>query len=183
MRSRKLGITIACCAIVTVALVLFQYEAKALFWHVRHGSTENWHGLQIRVPLEYNVNAVTSRSIQISVLPGRLRARLKAPFGVISLIRATNGAEGTEIAQLENKIADASQGQGFRTVNTRSLEIVGMPMECREQLAENFRSYGPAYIVDCRTQSNLLFASFYGSAGLLNEFYSVATGITTAKTK
>jgi hypothetical protein len=169
--------------VLAVGFVLFQYEAKTLFWHVRHGSIQNWNDLQIRVPLKYYVNATTSRAIQISTMPGHLRARLKAPFGVISIIRAKNDAEGTEIAQLENKIADATRGQDFRTVNTRSLEIAGTPMECREQLAENFRSYGPAYIVDCRTQSNLLVASFYGSAGLLNEFYSVATGITNAKTK
>jgi len=183
MKSRKIGITIACCVIVAVGFVLFQYEAKALFWHVRHGSIENWNDLQIRVPLTYNVNVVSSRSIQIFALPGHLRARLKAPFGVISMFHASDDAEGAEIAQLDNQIADALQGQGFRLVNTRSLEIAGTPMECRERLAENFRSYGPAYSVHCQTQSNRLFAQFEGSAGLLNEFYSVATGITKAKTK
>jgi hypothetical protein len=183
MRSRTIAIAIACCLIVAAGFLLFQYETKALFWHVRHGSIENWDDLQIRVPLKYNVNLVSSRSIQIFVLPGPFRARLKAPFGVISIFHASDDAEGIEIAQLSNRIEDALQGQGFRLVNTRSLEIAGTPMECRERLAENFRFYGPAYSVHCQTQSNRLFAEFEGSSELLNEFYSVASGITKAKTK
>lgn len=181
-RARKVGTAVACFVIVAVSFVLFQDETKALFWHVRHGSIENWNDLQIRVPLKYNVNVISSRSIQIFVLPGHVRARLKAPFGVISMFHASDDAEGAEIAQLDSQIVDVEE-QDFRLVNTRSLEIAGTPMECRERLAENFRSYGPAYSVHCRTQSKRLFAEFYGSAELLNEFYSVATGITKAKTK
>jgi len=160
-----------------VGFVLFQYEVKALFWHARHGFTQKWDDFEIRVPLKYDVNATTSRSIQISVLPGRLRARLRAPFGVISIFRAKDDAEGTEMANFDDRISSARQGQGFRLVNTRSLDIAGTPMQCREQLATNFRSYGPAYIVQCHAESNRLFASFEGSSALLNEFYSVANGV------
>lgn len=167
----------------TVGFVLFQYEAKALSWHARHGFTQRWNDFEIHVPLKYDVNAISSRSIQIFALPGRLRAGLKAPFGVISIFHAKDDADGTEMAGLDDRIASASQGQGFRLVNTRSLDIAGTPMHCREQLSENFRSYGPAYVVHCQAESKLLFASFQGSAALLVEFYTVASGIRVAKGK
>jgi hypothetical protein len=172
-----IGIAVACCVVLAVGFTLFKYEVKTLFWHLTHGFTQQLSDLEIGVPLKYNVNATTSRAIQISTMPGHLRARLKAPFGAISIIRAKNDADGAEIAELDNRIAVGGQGQGFRLVNTRSLEVAAMPMVCREQLADDFRSYGPVYSVHCQADSKLLFVQFYGSAALLNEFYSVASGI------
>jgi hypothetical protein len=183
LRYRRIAIAITGCVVLVVIFTLFKHEVKALSWHLTHGFTQQWSDLEIGVPLKYNVNATTSRSIQISTVPGHLRARLKAPFGAISIIRAKNDADGEEIAELDNRIAAGGQGQGFRQVNTRSLEIAGTPMVCREQLADDFRSYGPACVVHCQADSKLLFVQFYGSASLLNEFYSVATGIRRTGTK
>jgi len=179
----KLGITVACCLIIVVGFVLFSYESKALFWHVTHGSTYQWQGLIIRMPMMYNVNVGSARSIQVFTLPGRLRARRKAPFGVISIIRAQNEADGSEIEELDKQITLGREKQGFRLVNLRPIEVAGTPMQCQERLAENFRSYGPASIVDCQAGNKSLFVEFEGSASLLNEFYSVAGGIQTTNVK
>jgi len=177
MRYLRIGIAVTCCVMLAAGFAFFRYEIKALFWHVTHGSSQQWSGLEIRVPLKYDVNVISSRSIQIFTLPGWLRARMKAAWGAISIIHAKDEVEGTEIVQLNESIATAQQEQGFRLVKTRSLVVAGTPMQCREQLAENFRSYGPACIVHCQAESKLLFVQFEGSAALLDEFYSVASGI------
>jgi hypothetical protein len=180
MRSRKIGIAVAFCILLAVGYTSFTYEAKALFWHLTHARTLQWRDLEINVPLKYDVNTTASRTIQIFTIPGRLRSRWKTPWGAISVIRAKDAAEGSEIVQLDERIATGRQGQGFRLVKTRSLAVAGTPMQCRELLAENFRSYGPASSVYCQADSTLLFVQFEGSAALLDEFYSVASGIRPA---
>lgn len=182
MRSRKVGIALAFCLLLAVGYISFTYEVKALFWHLTHGRTQQWHGLQIDVPLLYNVNTTASRAIQIFTVPGRLRARWKIPWGAISIIRAKDAAEGAEIMQLEESIATGHAKQGFRLVKTRSLVVAGTPMQCSELLAENFRSYGPASTVHCQADSRLLFVQFEGNTALLDQFYAIASGIRTAAT-
>ncbi len=180
MRSRKIGIAVTFCLLLAVGYISFTYEVKALFWHLMHGRTEQWKGLEIDVPLMYNVNATASRAIQIFTMPGRLRARCKSPWGAISIIRAKDAAEGAEIVQLDEYITTGHEEQGFRLVKTRSLVVAGVQMQCREWRAENFRSYGPASIVHCQGDSKLLFLQFEGNAALLDEFYSVASRVRLA---
>jgi len=178
-RFYKLSIVLIGGFIIVVAFIQFRYESKALLWHVTHGSTYQWRGLIIRVPLMYDVNVGSSRTIQVVTMPGRLRAGRKAPFGIISIIRAQNDAEGSEIEELDKQIASAREKQGFRPTNSQTIEVAGIPMQCQERLAENFRSYGPASSVRCQAENKLLFVEFEGSAALLNEFYSLARQIRT----
>jgi hypothetical protein len=179
----KIGVTVVFCTLVAVGIAAFSCEIRALVWHASHGFTQKWNDLEIRVPLKYEVRETSSRSVQLFVLPGYLRVRLRAPFGVISLVRAGSDAEGDEIEQIDSRIAASREKQGFRLVNTRPLEIAGTPMQCREQLANDFRSYGPASIVHCQAENKRLFASFEGSAALLNEFYLVASEIRSVHRK
>lgn len=180
MRSRKFGIVIAFCTLLGLGYMCFTYEVKALFWHLIHGRSEQWHGLEIGVPLMYNVNTTASRTIQIFKVPGRLRARRRAPWGAVTIIRANDAGEGVEIMQLDERIAAGRDEQGFRLVKTRSLMVAGIPLQCREQLAENFPLMGPASIVHCQADSKLLFVQFEGNAALLDEFYAIASGIRPA---
>jgi hypothetical protein len=184
-RSRlyKFGIIPVSCLIIAVGFVLFGYESKALLWHVTHGSTYQWQGLIIAVPLMYDVNAGSSRSIQVFTMPGRLRARRKAPFGIISIIHAQSGTEGSEIGDLDKQIELGREKQGFRLISSRPIEVAGTRMQCQERLAENFRSYGPASSVRCQAENELLFVEFEGSPALLNEFYSLAGEIGTTNVK
>lgn len=149
-RFYKLGIVLVGSLIIAVGFVLFRYESEALFWHLTHGSTYQWQGLIIRVPLMYNVNVGSARAIQVFTLPGRWRARRRTPFGIISIIHAQNGTEGSEIEELDKQIALGRENQGFRPISSRLIEIAGTPMQCQERLAENFRSYGPASSVRCQ---------------------------------
>ena len=183
MRLYKLGLVIIGCLTVGVGFILFRYESKALFWHLTHGSIYQWNGFIIHVPLMYDVNVGSPRTIQVFTIPGRWRARGKAPFGIISIIRAQNGAEGSEIAELDNQIALGREKQGFRLTNSRSIEVAGTRMQCQERLAENFRSYGPASSVRCQAENELLFVEFEGSASLLKEFYSLAGEMRTTTVK
>jgi hypothetical protein len=173
----KLGVPFVSFLIIAVGFILFSNECKALLWHMIHGSTYQWRGLIIRVPMMYDVNAGSSRAIQMVTLPGRLRWRKRTPFGVISIICAQNEAEGSEIEDLEKQIALGREKQGFRLVNSRPIEVAQQPMQCQERLADDFRSYGPASSVVCQAESKLLFVEFEGSAALLNEFYSLASEI------
>ena len=97
-------------------------------------------------------------------------------------MHAQNDAEGSEIEELEKKIALGREKQGFRLVNSRAIEVGHSPMQCRELRAENFRSYGPASIVHCQANDRLLFVEFNGSPALLNEAYSIVGGIQAPKT-
>jgi hypothetical protein len=180
MRSVRVGIAAAVCILLAVGYMSFTYEVKALFWHLTHRHTQRWKGLEIDIPLKYNVNTTASRTIQMFTLPGWWRARQKAPWGAISIIRAKDSTEGAEIVQLDELIASGREAQGFGLVRTRALAVAGTPMQCRELRAENFRSYGPASIVQCQADSRLLFVQFEGNAALLDEFYAIASGIRPA---
>ena len=161
--------------IVVLCFIEFRYESEALLWHLAHGSTYRWQKLIVHVPLMYVASTGgSSRSIQIFTLPGRFRERRKTPFGVISAIRAHDEAEGSEIEDLHKKIVAGREKHGFRLTNSRSIVVAGTPMHCQERLAENFRSYGPVFIVNCQAVDKSLFIEFDGSASLLNEFYSLA---------
>jgi len=163
---------------VAVGFTEFRYESEALLWHLIHGSTYQWQGLIIPVPLMYDLTTGgSSNSIQVVTRPGRLRARRKAPFGVMTAIRAQNQAEGSKIEDIDKKIAIGLEKHGFRLTGSRSIEVAGKQMQCQERLAENFRSYGSAFVVNCQVEDKLLFVEFYGSASLLNEFYSLASAI------
>jgi len=171
----RFGIILVGGLIIVLCFIEFRYESQALLWHLAHGSTYRWQGLIIPVPLMYIASTgESSRSIQIFTLPGKFRARRKTPFGVISAFRVHDEAEGSEIEDLDKKIVAGREKQGFRLTNSRPIVVAGTPMQCQERLAENFRSYGPAFIVNCQAVDKSLFIEFDGSASLLNEFYSLA---------
>ena len=176
-RSPRIGAAVAFCVLLAAGYFLFTYEVEALSWHLVHGRTLRWNGFEIGIPLKYDVNTTASRTVQIFTVPGRLRARFKAPWGAITIIRARDVAEASEIENLDERIGTERTKQGFRLIKTQSLLVAGVPMRCDEQLAENFRSYGPASIVHCQANNRLLFAQFEGNTALLDEFYSVASGI------
>jgi hypothetical protein len=177
MRSQKVRIAFVLCISLAVGYIFFTYEIKAFFWHLIHGHAIEWNGLEIDIPLKYDVNTTASRTIQIFTVPGRLRTRWKTPWGAITIIRAKDAGEGGEIESLDESIAAEGTKQGFRPVGTRSLLVAETPMQCGEQRAENFRSYGPASIVHCQADNKSLFIQFEGNTALLSEFYSVVSGI------
>jgi len=180
MRSAKIGAAVAICMLLAAGYFFFTHEVEALSWHLVHGRTLRWNGFEIGIPLKYDVNNTASRAVQIITVPGRFRARFKAPWGAITIIRARDAAEASEIENLNELLGTERTKQGFRLIKTQSLQVAGEAMQCHEQLEENFRSYGPASIVHCQADNRLLFAEFEGNTALLDEFYLVLSGIKTA---
>jgi hypothetical protein len=153
-------------------------EAEAIYWHLRHGSSERCCGAEVRVPLMYFGVEGDKESIFLISAPGYFRSRLfHSPSAMLGISQNSTALDEEHLQQSSERLINAWGKRGYQLLGTRTIQIAGSSLKCWEFHLEHLDAFGPNDQVFCMGHDK--FAHFSGSPVLRDEFYSI---VRTART-
>jgi hypothetical protein len=160
--------------IVSVAVYLFIPETGTIIWHLRHGFSVKLNQFQFYVPVAYNAQVHTDKSIAyIIAVPGRARNYFKGSRPLkVSMISLHELSHGEPVRNLDDDSNGRWASPEYQKVINRDLRLAGNPGRCVGYSGPAIWNGNKDFEIFCEFQGGLE-AHFAGTEAGVNDFYDI----------